>query len=344
MSDAIARENTTHRVSRSREGYWRLVARQFVKRKLPMIALAYLAVLLFIAVFASFLAGGVPIYLVKDGKSFVLPNVFHYPELVNFDFANWKPAAGDSAVWPLVPYSPYQSNLRKRLSPPDNVNWLGTDDRGRDVMSRMVWGTRVSMSVGFIATGIAISIGIVLGALAGYYRRWVDALVLRTIEVVQCFPTLVLILTLVGLSPPSIYKTMIVIGITGWTGVARLVRGEFLKLREMEFTAAAEALGLSDRRIIFRHVLPNALSPVLVSATFGIGGAILLESSLSFLGLGAPPPTASWGEILDQSRRYIDRQAWWLVVYPGFAIALTVLAFNLVGDRLRDAMDPKLRE
>jgi len=165
----------------------------------------------------------------------------------------------------------------------------------------------------------------------------------RLIEIMMCIPTFFFIITLIAFLPPSIYNIMVVIGITGWTGVARLVRGEFLKLRDSDFATAARATGLGDGRIMFRHLLPNALSPVLVSATFGVAGAILTESGLSFLGFGVPPPTASWGEILKQSQRYVDF-AWWLVVFPGAAIFITVTAFNLVGEGLRDAMDPRLRE
>ncbi|MCX5757336.1 MAG: ABC transporter permease, partial [Candidatus Hydrogenedentes bacterium] len=181
-----------------------------------------------------------------------------------------------------------------------------------------------------------------IGAVAGFYGGMADLAVQRLIEIVMCFPTFILILSLIAFLPPSIYNVMVVIGITGWTGVARLVRGEFMRLRESDFATAAHATGLSDKRIMFRHLLPNALSPVLVSATFGVAGAILTESALSFLGFGVPPPTASWGELLSQSQRFVDR-AWWLVTFPGLAIFVTVTAFNLVGEGLRDAMDPRLK-
>jgi peptide/nickel transport system permease protein len=167
--------------------------------------------------------------------------------------------------------------------------------------------------------------------------------ILRVIEIVTLFPVFVLIITLINFLPPSIYNIMIVLGLTGWTGVARLVRGEFLKLRESEFALAARASGLRDSRVMFRHLMPNAMSPVLVSATFGVAGAILIESALSFLGFGVPPPTASWGELLFQSKSYLDRGAWWLAIYPGVAIFCTVTAFNVVGNGLRDAMDPRMR-
>ncbi|MBI2434785.1 MAG: ABC transporter permease, partial [Candidatus Hydrogenedentes bacterium] len=177
----------------------------------------------------------------------------------------------------------------------------------------------------------------------GYYGGWVDIVVLRAIEVMLCFPSLILILSLIAFLPPSIYNIMIAVGITQWPEDARLVRGEFLRLRGGDFATAAHATGLRDWRIIFRHLLPNALAPVLVSATFGVAGAILIESSLSFLGFGVPPPTASWGEILKQSQQYVEF-GWWLVIFPGAAVFLTVTAFNLVGEGLRDAMDPRLRQ
>ena len=190
---------------------------------------------------------------------------------------------------------------------------------------------------------MGIILWIVFGALAGYYGGKVDMVILRLIEIVMCFPSFFLILTLMAFLPPSIWNIMVAIGLLGWTGIARLVRGEFLRLRESDFATAARATGLHDGWIIFRHLLPNALAPVWVSATFGVAGAILTESGLSFLGFGVPPPAASWGEVLKQSQTYIT-YAWWLVTFPGAAIFITVTAFNLVGEGLRDAMDPRLRQ
>jgi peptide/nickel transport system permease protein len=326
-----------------RQGYWRLVWRQFRRNKLAVAALGVLVVLGAVAIFAPFLAGDRPIYLVKDGRTYLFPNVFTYRALVNFDFAYWEPGPGERVWWPPLRYAPERSDLLQKLETPSLAHPLGTDDRGRDVLSRMIWGTRISMSVGFVAVGISVLIGVIVGALAGYYRGWVDMVALRLIEVMLCFPTFILILALIAFLPPSIYNIMVVLGITGWTGAARLVRGEFLKLRESDFVTAARATGLRDSRVIFRHVLPNALSPVFVTATFGVAGAILTESALSFLGFGVPPPAPSWGELLSQSQRYVSF-AWWLVVFPGLAIFITVTAFNLVGDGLRDAMDPRLRQ
>lgn len=247
-----------------------------------------------------------------------------------------------TASW-LSPYSPDSYDLEKILLPPDRIHWLGTDDLGRDVLSRLIYGARVSLSVGFVAVSIYVLIGIVLGALAGYYGGWVDIVISRAIEVMMCFPTFFLILAVLAFVGPSIYNIMIVIGITQWTGIARLVRGEVLKFREREFVMAARQAGASDARLIFRHLLPNALAPVLVSASFGVASAILTESALSFLGFGVPPQTPSWGSILSQAQAYMD-VAWWLTLAPGLAIFLTITAYNLVGEGLRDAIDPRLKD
>ena len=224
----------------------------------------------------------------------------------------------------------------------DGPHWLGTDSIGRDTLCRMIWGGRVSLSVGIVAVSIYVTIGIVIGSIAGYFRRIIDLLVSRVIEIVICFPSFFLILTIVAFAGPSIFNIMLVIGVTGWTGVARLVRAEFLRLGEQEFVLAGRALGYSPLRIIFRHVLPNALAPVLVSATFGVAGAILTESGLSFLGFGITVPKPSWGGILASGRDAINR-APWLIYFPGLAIFLTITAYNLVGEALRDAADPRLR-
>ena len=325
------------------QGFWRLVWRQFRKRTIAVVSLAILGLLGLIGLVAPFLAGEVPIYLSTGGKTYLFPNVFTYSDLVSVSFDGWEPAPGDTAIRPPIPYAPERSDLYSRLQPPSKEHWLGTDDRGRDVLSRLIWGTRISMTVGFVAMGIAVFIGVIAGALAGYYGGKVDAFILRLIEVVLCFPTLILILSLIAFLNPSIYNIMIALGLTAWPDVARLVRGEFLKLRNADFTTAARATGLRDTRIMFRHLLPNALAPVLVTATFGVAGAILTESALSFLGFGVPPPTASWGEILKQSKDYVDF-AYWLVIFPGAAIFVTVTSFNLVGEGLRDAMDPRLRQ
>ncbi|PCJ64039.1 MAG: peptide ABC transporter permease [Candidatus Hydrogenedentota bacterium] len=326
-----------------RQSYWAIVFRQFRRNKLAVAASVVLVLLFGIAIFAPFLAGEKPIYLEMDGETYWLPNLFKYEDLVSMQFDRWEPGENDRAVYAWIPHAPERSNLRNRLQGPSADHLLGTDDRGRDILSRLIWGTQISMSVGFMAVGVAIFMGVIMGAAAGFYGGKVDMVILRIIEIMLCFPSLILILALIAYLGRSIWIIMLVIGIIGSPDVARLVRGEYLKLRSSDFATAAKATGLSDIRIMFRHILPNAMAPVLVNATFGVAGAILTESALSFLGLGVRPPTASWGEILSQSKAYVD-YAWWLVVFPGFAIFITVTAFNLVGEGLRDAMDPKLRQ
>jgi len=241
----------------------------------------------------------------------------------------------------IAPYGPATINVYNVLSPPDSTHLLGTDDLGRDVLSRIIWGSRASLKVGFIAVGIAITIGTVLGSIAGFYGGTIDSLLMRFVDIMLAFPTFFLILAVIAIVEPSISTIMIIIGLTGWMDVARLVRAEFLTLKERDFVSAARAIGASDFRIIFRHIIPNALSPVFVAATFGIAGAILTESGLSFLGLGVQPPEPSWGNILTSGKDYIT-VAWWLSLFPGLAILITVLSYNLVGEGLRDALDPRL--
>jgi peptide/nickel transport system permease protein len=331
--------------------YRQMVWHHFKKKRLALAGLWLSLFLFFMALCAPLIANDRPIlYITKD--SWYWP-VFSGVDKVGPD--SWKemkkplPAMvqtnaggrGDFALWPVVPYSPTEYNLLEFLAPPDAKHWFGTDDSGRDVLSRMIHGAGVSLSVGFVAMGIAAIIGVVLGSLAGYYGRWVDSLISRIIEILVTIPTFFLIIAIIAFLPPSIYNIMVVIGITGWTGVARFVRAEFLKLKQLDFVMASRALGASNSRMIFLHILPNALAPVLVSTVFGIAGAILTESSLSFLGFGVPPPMPSWGAILSQSRDYIEF-AWWLTFFPGLAIFFSITAYNLVGEGLRDAMDPKL--
>ncbi len=245
------------------------------------------------------------------------------------------------APW-LAPYDPNAIDLKQVLMPPTGLHPFGTDPLGRDVFSRMIWGAGISLKVGFIATGIAILIGTVLGSLAGYYGRWVDTVIMRVVDIMLCFPTFFLILAVIAFLEPSIWNIMIVIGLTGWMGVTRLVRADFIALKERDFVQAARAIGAGDFRIIFLHILPNAMASVLVTATLGVAGAILTESALSFLGIGVQPPTPSWGNILTAGKDNIDI-AWWLSFYPGLAILITVLGYNLLGEGIRDALDPRLR-
>ena len=245
------------------------------------------------------------------------------------------------APW-ISPYDPGQIEIKRVLEEPSAKHLLGTDSLGRDVLSRMIWGSRISLLVGFVAVGIATLIGVFLGSLAGYYGRWTDNLIMRFVDIMLCFPTFFLILAVIAFLEPSIWNIMIVIGVTGWMGVARLVRAEFLSLKERDYAVAEKALGAKDFRIIFRHILPNALAPVLVSATLGVAGAILTESALSFLGIGVQPPTPSWGNILTAGKDNIEI-AWWLSLYPGLAILITVLGYNLLGEGIRDSIDPRLK-
>ena len=241
----------------------------------------------------------------------------------------------------ISPYDPDEIDRRHILEPPSSEHILGTDDLGRDILSRMIYGSRISLSVGFVAVGISTIIGIIFGAIAGYYGGWIDRIIMRFIDVMLSIPTFFLILAVIAFIGPGIWNIMIVIGLTSWMGVARLVRAEFLSLKEREFVLAARALGASDMRIIFRHILINSMAPVFVSAVLGVASAILVESALSFLGIGVQPPTPSWGNILTLGKDNIEI-AWWLSVFPGIAILITVLSYNLVGEGLRDALDPRL--
>jgi peptide/nickel transport system permease protein len=288
-------------VSDVRRGIWTITWRRFRRSKLALIALIYVACVGVIAIAAPMIAG--------------------------------------SKSTP-IPFGPNEIDVANRLHAPDAQHHFGTDELGRDVLARMIHGARVSLTVGLLATLMALVVGCFFGAIAGYYGGVADWIVSRLIEVVLCFPLLFLALAIVAFFGPSIWTIMIALGLTTWTSEARYVRGEFLRIREMEFAYAARASGARDSRIIFRHLLPNALAPVLVSASFGVAYAILTESALSFLGLGVPIPTATWGSILASAKQFIE-YAWWLVVFPGVAIFLTVAAFNIIGDRFRDALDPR---
>lgn len=240
----------------------------------------------------------------------------------------------------LTPHDPTYQDITHRLLPPSSLHLMGTDDLGRDVLTRVIYGTRISLTIGFVAAGIFISIGTFLGLLAGYCRSWVEVIIMRLVDIILCFPAFFLLLSVIAYVGPSIYNIMIILGLVSWTGVARMVRAETLSIRERDFILAAQGIGLSGLRIMFVHILPNVIAPVLVAATLGVGGAILAESSLSFLGLGVQPPTPSWGNMLMAGKDYIYF-AWWLSLFPGCAILITVLAFNLLGEGLRDVFDPR---
>ncbi len=246
------------------------------------------------------------------------------------------------APW-ISPYEPTAIDLKNVLGAPSWQHPLGTDQLGRDILSRMIWGSRISLKVGFVSTGISIIIGALLGAVAGYYGRRVDALIMRVVDIMLCFPTFFLILAVIAFLEPSIWNIMLIIGLTNWMGITRLVRADFITLKERDFVKAARVIGAGNWRIIFIHILPNAMASLLVAATFGVAGAILTESALSFLGIGVQPPTPSWGNILTDGKDNIDI-AWWLSLFPGLAILVTVLGYNLRGEGIRDSLDPRLRE
>ncbi len=318
-------------------GYWAGAWRGFRRNRLALAGLVVVLALFAVALFAPLLANDRPFVYTADGKVY-FPILFDYPELADKKFRDESGKA--FIIMPPVPYTSSEYDLDAIVMPPSTRHILGTDEQGRDLAARMIHGTRISILVGFIAVFIYVTLGIIIGAIAGYYGGVVDMVISRFIEIIICFPTFFLILTILALVGPSLVNVMLVIGITGWTGIARIVRGEFLKIREMEFVQASRALGARDYAIIFRHMLPNALAPVLVSATFGIASTILIESSLSFLGFGVQPPTPSWGDILSQSRDFMDF-AWWLTLVPGFAIFITITAYNLVGEGFQDAIDPR---
>ncbi|MFA5976401.1 MAG: ABC transporter permease [Elusimicrobiota bacterium] len=243
------------------------------------------------------------------------------------------------APW-IRPVDPFAQDLMARLQGPSWAHWMGTDDLGRDVFSRLLLGTRISLSVGFVAVGISVFVGTLLGLTAGFLGGKVDTLIMRVVDVMLSIPTLFLILAVLAFLGPNIYNVMAIIGLTSWPGLTRLVRGECLSVREREYIHAAHLLGMPMGRLLFVHLLPNVVAPILVSATLGVGGAVLTESALSFLGLGVQPPMPSWGNVLSIGRDYLHI-AWWLSLFPSLAILVTVLAFNLLGEGLRDVLDPR---
>ncbi len=334
-------------VSSKSAGFFRQVWRRLRHDRYAMAGLWVIAAMFVVSYFAPVIANNKPIIMRSDDR-IIFPAVaelfpiryfLRYPQLTSLDFDVVKHDESAALVMPVVQYSPVATSLDDRLQRPSRSHWLGTDELGRDVVARMVHGAGISLKVGLVATGISLVIGLFLGAMAGYYGGVTDLVLSRLIEIVTCFPFTFLILAVIAFLPPSIYYIMIVIGITRWTDLARYARGEFMRLKSREFTEAAKALGASDPKIIVRHILPNSMAPVLVTATFGIANAILIEAALSFLGLGTQPPTPSWGGILASAREW--DYAWWLTTFPGFAIFVTVTAYNLLGEGLRDASDPR---
>jgi len=350
-------------------GLWSDAWRRFKRSKLSMLGLAIVVLFILLAWLAPVLANNKPIYVRWDGKAY-------FPALKDLAPISWFAALGgrrlspvekalqfnpdlfldptdeelehmESVVLPFIPYGPYQQRLDEIFLPPEGISrhFFGTDDNGRDVAARMLHGARVSLLVGFVAVGISTLIGIFVGAVGGYWQGWPDDFIVsRLIEVMMCFPTFFLILTVMAMVDPkylNIWTIMVVIGVTSWTGVARYTRGEFIRLGGRDFVTAAKALGARPFYLMRRHLLPNSMAPILVSASFGIAGAMLTEAALSFLGIGVQAPKPSWGNILNLVQNHYDM--WWLGVFPGLAIFLGVLSYNLVGDGLRDALDPRLR-
>jgi peptide/nickel transport system permease protein len=299
------------------------------------------------ALLADFIANDKPFYLEYKGTSYfpifrsylVDMKISQWPtELLNVDF---KKLDGAKAVFPPIPYRSTNINLLEPLEPPSKRHWLGTDKLGRDVLAGIIHGSRISLSIGFVAVGIAVIIGVIVGAIAGYFGSWEDLLISRLFEIMLSIPTFFLLITIAALLPPSIFLTMAIIGLTSWVGIARFTRNEFLRIRSLDYVTSAIALGVSNRKVMFKHILPNALAPVIVAVVLGIAGAILVESALSFLGIGVPAELVTWGSILHEAST--TTFAWWLAVFPGFAIFITVLAYYLVGEGLREVLDPRLR-
>jgi peptide/nickel transport system permease protein len=332
-------------------GSFRIALRELQRSRLAFVGSLIIASLALVAIFADLLASDLPIACEVHGAIYVLPNITHPPGLAAYDNARVEDelGPGDWALYPLVRFGPTQTSARGRieaLRPPALLGAaghpLGTDDRGRDVFARLVHGARTSLTVGLIAVIAFVGIGAMLGALAGFYGGVVDSIVSRLVETLTAFPTIVLVLVVQALLPkPTMVTMLMAIGLTRWTEVARLVRAEVLLVASQDYVVAARALGAAPLRVLRRHVLPNAVAPILVSATFGVASVVLIEASLTFLRVGLPPPTPSWGEMLSEARDHAT--AWWLLMLPGLAVFTSVVALNLVGEALRDALDPRLR-
>lgn len=334
-------------IMQSTQSYWRRVWRHFKRNPLAVIGLWVSLLLLLMALLADFLANEKPYYMVYRGKTY-WPIVhsyldrlglFSWPEELRH--ADFTQLPAERVIFPPIPYRPSRINLLVPFTEPSRQHWLGTDKLGRDVMAGIIHGARISLSIGFVSVGIAVVIGVTLGAIAGYFGGWIDLVISRLFELMLAIPTFFLIITIAATLHPNIFYTMIVIGLTSWVGMARFTRNEFLKVRNLDYVTAAVALGIPTQRIVVRHILPNAFAPVLVAVVLGIASAILTESGLSFLGIGVPAELVTWGSILNEARS--NSFAWWLAVFPGAAIFLAVVAYYLVGEGLRDALDPRLQ-
>jgi peptide/nickel transport system permease protein len=334
---------------RKTESYTARVWRELRRNRRAFSGLWIVAVLAVVAVVADFVANDKPYYIEVEGEHYfpvlidygVMLGLRTWPEpLLNADYERLAEKA-TRVWWAPIPYSSTGVDIRGDIfESPSREHWLGTDRLGRDVAAGMIHGARISLTIGIVVVTIQATIGILLGGIAGYYGGWVDLVLSRIFELVLGIPTFFLIITAAAILPPSIYILMAILGFTGWVGIARLIRSEFLKVRAQEFVVAAQGLGGSGARVMLRHILPNAIPPVLVSMSFGVATAILAESSLSFLGIGVPQHLVTWGSILAVARA--NTFAWWLAVFPGVAIFITVTAYNLLGDGLRDALDPRV--
>ncbi len=346
--DDASEETDPLQGGREAQSYSKLVWKQFRKNRLAVAGLIAICALAVIAGSADLLAGNKPYYMEYGGKVY-FPAFRQYG--VHLGLLDWSPELRkrrnfkrlkvSRAIYPPVPYAPNEIRLNEKYQPPNRQHFLGTDRLGRDVLAGLIHGSRYALTIGLVSVGISMFIGVSLGALAGYFGGWVDLLLSRLFELWQAIPTYFLIITVAAFFPPSLFFIMIIIGFTGWVGIARLTRSQFLQVRGFDFVTAAGGLGYSSARIMFVHMLPNAIAPVLIPAAFGVAGAILAESGLSFLGIGVPAEAITWGSLLAGARS--NASAWWLVIVPGFAIFLTVAMYNLLGDGLRDALDPKMR-
>jgi len=308
-------------------------------RRLPL-AYWFLGAFIFVGVFAPFLASREPIVIYNKGDADVPRFPMFSRSRPGIEYRALVEAGKIGAIFSLVPYGPKENELENYLKPPQLlgkrfVHYLGTDENGRDVASRLIHGSQNSLLVSLVAVGIALAIGVLVGALAGYFGGWVDVLISRFIEIVICFPKLILIIAVMALKKPSLLNLMIVIGVTSWTGIARLVRGEVMKMRNFDYILSARVMGASHWRIIFLHILPATVGPLSVTAAFDVAEAVMTESALSFLGIGVPIPEPSWGDVLKTAQDFPDI-AWWMTLFPGLLIFMTVITFNNLGDRLRE--------
>ncbi|GAA4432532.1 ABC transporter permease [Bremerella cremea] len=348
-------------------GFWATSWRHYRKRKFAMAGLIYVIFLGLVAIFSPAIVGTKPIVCYYKGNIYFPAMGYYNPSWENAIFTtgdhfnnryepNLKQNDPNSwAIWPLIRQDPIErvqadwfegqpANPLSIEGNPSGQHYFGTSSVGVDVFAQLVHGTRVALLVGFVSMAIASVIGIVIGAVSGYYGGWVDFILSRFIEIILCVPTLILVIALLAMVvSPSIWQVVFVIGLTGWTGIARLTRAEFMKLKQIEYVAAAKAMGAGPLRIMFVHILRNALAPILVPISFGIAGAIFTESALSFLGIGADSQTPTWGDVLKEGQDHI-RSMWWLSFFPGLAIFTTVLAYNLIGEGIQEATDPRTRD